>query len=221
MKFLKAGWDAIGSEFGSRHTQYEMFYAGARFVTCGPQLPRPSTGTAPPAWWRSSCRPTICGANSASADSIDDRGRCGENRDRQSRADRFRRLARSVRRRRHHHHRRRPHRGGRHRVSGGGRERRRRDRRRRHDRDPRPDRFPRPHHLRRLHAAPAHGRLSRKLSARRHHHRDLRLRGACARPPERSRRRQGAGAGGAALLRRPIAPAACGSSPARSSWSRA
>ena len=35
MKFLKAAWDAIGSEFGSRHTQYEMFYAGARFVTSG------------------------------------------------------------------------------------------------------------------------------------------------------------------------------------------
>jgi len=35
VKFMKAAWDAIGSEFGSRHTQYEMFYAGARFVTCG------------------------------------------------------------------------------------------------------------------------------------------------------------------------------------------
>jgi 4-hydroxyphenylacetate 3-monooxygenase len=35
VKFLKAAWDAIGSEFGSRHTQYEMFYAGARFVTSG------------------------------------------------------------------------------------------------------------------------------------------------------------------------------------------
>jgi 4-hydroxyphenylacetate 3-monooxygenase len=35
VKFLKATWDAIGSEFGSRHTQYEMFYAGARFVTTG------------------------------------------------------------------------------------------------------------------------------------------------------------------------------------------
>ncbi|HEX9466096.1 MAG TPA: 4-hydroxyphenylacetate 3-hydroxylase N-terminal domain-containing protein [Alphaproteobacteria bacterium] len=35
VKFLKAAWDAIGSEFGSRHTQYEMFYAGAQFVTCG------------------------------------------------------------------------------------------------------------------------------------------------------------------------------------------
>jgi 4-hydroxyphenylacetate 3-monooxygenase len=35
VKVLKAAWDAIGSEFGSRHTQYEMFYAGARFVTCG------------------------------------------------------------------------------------------------------------------------------------------------------------------------------------------
>jgi 4-hydroxyphenylacetate 3-monooxygenase len=35
VKFLKACWDAIGSEFGSRHQQYEMFYAGARFVTAG------------------------------------------------------------------------------------------------------------------------------------------------------------------------------------------
>lgn len=35
VKFLKAAWDAIGSEFGSRHTQYEMFYAGAQFVTAG------------------------------------------------------------------------------------------------------------------------------------------------------------------------------------------
>jgi len=33
--FLKLAWDAIGSEFGSRHTQYEMFYAGARYVSCG------------------------------------------------------------------------------------------------------------------------------------------------------------------------------------------
>jgi 4-hydroxyphenylacetate 3-monooxygenase len=38
VKVLKAAWDAIGSEFGSRHTQYEMFYAGARFVTCGHSL---------------------------------------------------------------------------------------------------------------------------------------------------------------------------------------
>jgi 4-hydroxyphenylacetate 3-monooxygenase len=35
VKFLKAAWDAVGSEFGSRHMQYEMFYAGARFVTAG------------------------------------------------------------------------------------------------------------------------------------------------------------------------------------------
>ena len=35
VKLLKAAWDAIGSGFGSRHLQYEMFYAGARFVTCG------------------------------------------------------------------------------------------------------------------------------------------------------------------------------------------
>src|SRR4029079_4846069 len=33
VKFLKAAWDAIGSEFGSRPPQYEMFYAGARLVT--------------------------------------------------------------------------------------------------------------------------------------------------------------------------------------------
>lgn len=35
VKLLKAAWDAVGSEFGSRHTQYEMFYAGARFVPAG------------------------------------------------------------------------------------------------------------------------------------------------------------------------------------------
>jgi 4-hydroxyphenylacetate 3-monooxygenase len=35
IKLLKAAWDAIGSEFASRHVQYEMFYAGARFVTSG------------------------------------------------------------------------------------------------------------------------------------------------------------------------------------------
>jgi 4-hydroxyphenylacetate 3-monooxygenase len=35
VKTLKLAWDAIGSEFGSRHIQYEMFYAGARFVTAG------------------------------------------------------------------------------------------------------------------------------------------------------------------------------------------
>ena len=33
VKFLKLAWDAIGSEFASRHVQYEMFYAGAQFVT--------------------------------------------------------------------------------------------------------------------------------------------------------------------------------------------
>ena len=33
MKFFKLAWDALGSEFASRHTQYEMFYAGASFVT--------------------------------------------------------------------------------------------------------------------------------------------------------------------------------------------
>jgi 4-hydroxyphenylacetate 3-monooxygenase len=33
VKFYRLAWDAVGSEFASRHTQYEMFYAGATFVT--------------------------------------------------------------------------------------------------------------------------------------------------------------------------------------------
>jgi 4-hydroxyphenylacetate 3-monooxygenase len=35
VKLFKLAWDAVGSEFGSRHTQYEMFYAGAGSVTKG------------------------------------------------------------------------------------------------------------------------------------------------------------------------------------------
>lgn len=35
VKLFKLAWDAIGSEFGSRHLQYEMFYAGAPFVVKG------------------------------------------------------------------------------------------------------------------------------------------------------------------------------------------
>lgn len=35
VKFFKLAWDAIGSEFGSRHLQYEMFYSGPNFVTRG------------------------------------------------------------------------------------------------------------------------------------------------------------------------------------------
>lgn len=35
VKLFKLAWDAVGSEFGSRHTQYEMFYAGATFVARG------------------------------------------------------------------------------------------------------------------------------------------------------------------------------------------
>ena len=89
---------------------------------------------------------------------------------------------------------------GRHRVGAGGRGRRRGDRCRRHDGDPRPDRLARAHHVRRLHAAPAHRRLSRKLSAWRHHDGDLGVRGACAGPAERPRGRQGAGGRRAALL---------------------
>lgn len=32
VKLFKLAWDAIGSEFGSRHIQYEMFYGGAQFA---------------------------------------------------------------------------------------------------------------------------------------------------------------------------------------------
>lgn len=35
VKFFKLVWDAVGSEFGSRHLQYEMFYSGAAFVING------------------------------------------------------------------------------------------------------------------------------------------------------------------------------------------
>ena len=35
VKLMKLAWDAVGSEFGSRHLQYEMFYSGASFVTRG------------------------------------------------------------------------------------------------------------------------------------------------------------------------------------------
>lgn len=35
VKFFKLAWDAIGSEFGSRHLQYEMFHSGAPFVING------------------------------------------------------------------------------------------------------------------------------------------------------------------------------------------
>ncbi|MEM8561858.1 MAG: 4-hydroxyphenylacetate 3-hydroxylase N-terminal domain-containing protein [Pseudomonadota bacterium] len=35
VKFLKLAWDALGSEYAGRHLQYEMFYAGAQFVTRG------------------------------------------------------------------------------------------------------------------------------------------------------------------------------------------
>lgn len=35
VKLFKLVWDAVGSEFGGRHHQYEMFYAGAPFVAKG------------------------------------------------------------------------------------------------------------------------------------------------------------------------------------------
>ena len=33
VKLFKLAWDAVGSEFGSRQSQFEMFYAGAPYVT--------------------------------------------------------------------------------------------------------------------------------------------------------------------------------------------
>lgn len=35
IRLMKLVWDALGSEFAGRHAQYEMFYAGAPFVTKG------------------------------------------------------------------------------------------------------------------------------------------------------------------------------------------
>ena len=35
VRLMKLAWDALGSEFAGRQTQYEMFYAGAPFVTRG------------------------------------------------------------------------------------------------------------------------------------------------------------------------------------------
>ena len=35
VQFFKLAWDAVGSEFASRHVQYEIFYNGANFVTRG------------------------------------------------------------------------------------------------------------------------------------------------------------------------------------------
>lgn len=35
VKLFKLAWDALGSEFASRHLQYEMFYSGPRAVTTG------------------------------------------------------------------------------------------------------------------------------------------------------------------------------------------
>jgi 4-hydroxyphenylacetate 3-monooxygenase len=35
VKLMKLAWDALGSEFGSRHVQYEMFYSGPRTTTTG------------------------------------------------------------------------------------------------------------------------------------------------------------------------------------------
>ncbi len=44
VKFFKLAWDAVGSEFASRHSQYEMFYAGASLRDQGAQLPHVRLG---------------------------------------------------------------------------------------------------------------------------------------------------------------------------------
>ena len=62
-------WDAIGSEFGSRHQQYEMFYAGARFVTAGHSFRTYRLEHATGHGREVCCRPMrFARANSASAD---------------------------------------------------------------------------------------------------------------------------------------------------------
>jgi 4-hydroxyphenylacetate 3-monooxygenase len=38
VKLLKLAWDLVGTEFGGRHHQYEMFYAGAPYVAKGYSL---------------------------------------------------------------------------------------------------------------------------------------------------------------------------------------
>ncbi len=35
VKLFKLAWDAVGTEFGSRHAQYELFYSGGELVTRG------------------------------------------------------------------------------------------------------------------------------------------------------------------------------------------
>ena len=35
VKLFKMAWDAVGTEFGSRHAQYELFYSGGELVTRG------------------------------------------------------------------------------------------------------------------------------------------------------------------------------------------
>lgn len=37
VKMFKLAWDSVGSEFASRHTQYEMFYSGPKMFTAGHQ----------------------------------------------------------------------------------------------------------------------------------------------------------------------------------------
>ena len=197
VKFLKAAWDAIGSEFGSRHTQYEMFYAGARFVTTGHS-------------YRTFDWAGATGMVDGLMRFLRPRGRACRSRARTAEAHegRDRNLGQIVSGDWHE-----PFVAGRHDRHRGGRivsvgtaaasaieSRRRGDRCRRHDGDPRPDRLTRARHLRRLHAAPAHRRLPRKLPARRHHDGDLGLRSARAGPAARRRRRQGARGRGAALL---------------------
>ena len=194
VKFLKAAWDAIGSEFGSRHTQYEMFYAGARFVTTGHSYRTfdwaGATGMVDDLMSSYQLADELGAARADMKVAIVNLGQIvsGNWRDPFAAGDTIITEGERI-------------------VSvgtasagavesadvvidAGGM-----------TAIPGLIDSPRAHHVRRLHAAPAHRRLSRKLPARRHHDRDLGLRGARAGPAARRRGRQGAGGRGAALLR--------------------
>jgi len=65
IKLMKLAWDALGSEFASRHVQYEMFYAGATMVTRGHSFRtydwNAATGMVDEFMASYSHRPTPCG----------------------------------------------------------------------------------------------------------------------------------------------------------------
>ncbi len=60
VKLMKLTWDAVGSEFGSRHLQYEMFYSGPTFVTRGNSFRFFDWGEVKGIRRRTSCSPMTC-----------------------------------------------------------------------------------------------------------------------------------------------------------------